>query len=434
MTHLANDFQHYFTRRYITLGERYLRSGQAAGEYVGSNSFVTSVGRYRVELEWETHGVDQVLANCSCHQFALNKACPHVWASLRLLDSQSADRPPLGSQESVGDAHPLAWKSRVRDLMAPREVDDHPLLGRTRRQSQVWYLINVTSTIEDEELRIEFHHAVYKGDGTWGKIKKLNIQRVEIPTLFDPRDRAILEMLIPRTSSDRPFEDRPWAEPRARYDCTVSPSIQEVVLPRMAATGRLAWLLETSLPIEEARALSWDDGPTVQLQVRVTEDDTAQQWTLQGELVRGDATAPLDDTVLVLSGGFIVFPDVMARLDVRCVAWVTAFQRNPLIQVPYADRDALLERLHGVPNAPTVLWPDNLQVDVTRTAPQGRLVIKEPQHGFGKPLLLADVTFDYAGTQFAFSDGQQGHFDAAKIVPSAGIDRRSDNCSTVYKH
>ena len=68
----------------------------------------------------------------------------------------------------------------------------------------------------------------------------------------------------------------------------------------------------------------------------------------------------------------------------------------------------------AVPDAPTVLWPDNLQVDVTRTAPQGRLVIKEPQHGFGKPLLLADVTFDYAGTQFAFSDGQQGHFDAAK--------------------
>ena len=76
MTHLADDFQHYFLLVATSHWVNGISNQVKLRGNIGSNSFVTSVGRYRVEREWETHGVDQVLANCSCHQFALNRRAP----------------------------------------------------------------------------------------------------------------------------------------------------------------------------------------------------------------------------------------------------------------------------------------------------------------------------------------------------------------------
>ena len=217
-------------------------------------------------------------------------------------------------------------------------------------------------------------------------------------------------MLVPR-SSDTPAYSS-WWERCLIHECVVPEAIQDIVLPRMAATGRLAWLLDTSLPVEEARILSWDDGPLWQPQVRITRDDKARHWTLQGELVRGESTASMEDAVLVLRSGLIIFPEIIVRFDATSGSWPGTFQRSPRIQVPYSDRAAFLDWFYRLPGMTQVVWPENLRVERTETMPRGRLVIKEPAGGFGKPRLLGDVTFQYDGAEFAMRDPRQGRFDA----------------------
>ena len=414
MTHLATSFRHYFSRRSTSLGDQYFQAGQVDGERPGPNTYLAHVHGYCVEIELDSDDEEGASASCGCRQFGRTAECAHVWATLRQLDALAGHAGRSGKGRKGRAPRPPAWKLLVRDIVPPVANNDHPLRGITQRQSQAWYVINVTETLRDDGLSIEFFHATRKRNGSWGKIKKLNIHRAEILAFTDLPDRVILEMLMVGPSSRQSSDDWPWFEPRVCHECSIPSSMYEVVLPRMADTGRLVWLLDTSLPIEEASTLSWDDGPPWQLQVRMTQDDTAQRWSLRGELVRDESVKSLDDAVLVLSGGLVIFSDVIARFDASSFAWVPVLRRTPQIPVPYADRDALLNWMYSLPNLPRIVWPDNIRVELTEIDPQGRLVIKEPQRGFGQPLLLGDVTFQYADTQFAFSDPCLGRFDAER--------------------
>ena len=90
------------------------------------------------------------------------------------------------------------WQLLVRDYRPSATATDHPLQKPTTQPGQVWYIMDWRER-STTTLRVELFHATCRREGSPGKIKKLSVG-AELPSWPDRRDRAILEMLVPRSS------------------------------------------------------------------------------------------------------------------------------------------------------------------------------------------------------------------------------------------
>ena len=65
--------------------------------------------------------------------------------------------------------------------------------------------------------------------------------------------------------------------------------MQQFLLPKLAATGRLAWT-DIDVPekpaFKDLRPLAWDDGPPWRFRFAIEASDARQCWTLSGQLYR----------------------------------------------------------------------------------------------------------------------------------------------------
>jgi superfamily II DNA or RNA helicase len=400
-------------------------------------------------------------ATCSCPHYEDGFLCKHIWATILAVDASrviddvpEAYRLDVLREDEIDDDDPYDsghasgpgnlspyrrrtefggngpfrrptqpnWKRQLPSASPPSTRSVTAALGswpsRAPTESEAWYALNVDTSLERGSLVIDFHQRQRKKDGQFGKIKRLMVKRKEQPEISNAEDLDLLQLLLGnQAQNDSQFHSYYYSgsylDGQTFTRSIVAPAMYDVLLPRLCRTGRFVWLLNSSLPVEDGDPLAWDDGPAWEFRLRVTPNETAQAWDIEGELFRADASVPLHDAVLLLAHGLVLFPDRLARLDASdSFPWAVALRKASPIQVPYTDRDEFLTQLWSAPYVPQLQLPDNLTVAQVRSEPRGKLAIKSPQR-FGKTNQLhADVAYVYDDRTVALDDPHGAKFDA----------------------
>jgi hypothetical protein len=165
--------------------------------------------------------------------------------------------PDQQSEENYASTMPH-WGPQKQSFSSTR----HPTLWQpaVARQNEAWFLVDIGACLQRGELVIDLHYRESYRDGSWGKIKRLSLSRGSTGPVRDPEDCRLIELLMGNdldsdTASRPPFYSSYYAPP-TYWRVVVAPAMYDVLLPRLGATGRLVWLLDSSMPVEEGRPLA----------------------------------------------------------------------------------------------------------------------------------------------------------------------------------
>ncbi len=418
-----------------TRGQHYFNDGQVVLRDSPRNEFhavVRGAAEYRVYLDWGSSR-EQLAVCCTCPYYADKGFCKHIWAAILAADAKSVGpkgrRPidllamdpedyDLSDDESWLDedleddesdagnnrAPPRrtgksATKSRPkRDRSPPvpkwqqqlawagsAEADDVPppvLTADSWRTREVWYVLDALSDQNVSEPVLLLYQREVRANGKLGKLKQFSVRPYDIDRLVAGADAEILKLLLGYQSVDDDYIGHGYS-PRVT-EVALPKGAQQFLLPKMAATGRLA-RIEPQEAMQQGpetvRPLSWDEGPPWRFRLDIARDDQRQQWVLSGQLHReGGECVPLTTALTIFKQGIVVFADRIALMETAGVArMIEALQKTPRVEVPYKDRWDLLRRLWQLPAAPDMNLPEELRAEEVQLRPQGRLTVDKPE-------------------------------------------------------
>jgi superfamily II DNA or RNA helicase len=165
------------------------------------------------------------------------------------------------------------------------------------------------------------------------------------------------------------------------------------VLARVVQTGRAFVTLEDGQSDASAPALVWDDGEIYDLALDA-KMVAAGELAIVPFLERGAERVDLDDALLVLDGGVVLWRDRAASFDDRGqFPWITTSRSLDSIPLAEAELPTFLEELHKRERAPRVVLPPERAFERVRMAPRPYVVIKTQT---AKGITL-DPWLDYGG-------------------------------------
>ncbi len=403
-------------------------------------------GRVRqVTLFWSEEERETLVCECSCDKDQAGEPCKHIWACFLFMDQQQVELPPLpadphpttpngrhvspvGGGPSDAATEPQSGGQdleRVRRLLSqdqrnrPRGTDWKRVFDETRqfldnretpnthtrlpgaRQRRGWYVIDVRATMQAGELAIDLYQQDSLKNGQFGKIKTLSVSPFADKHFTDPREDELLEELELLCTDRETFRYRPryysaYGSESEPESIQLDPGRHGFLLPKLAATGRFCWYLDSTLAPDEAQPIRWDDGEPWRFRPRIKTYLKRRQWRIRGTLYRGDEEVALDEPVLVLVKGLVLFPDRLAPCDVATAfPWIRLLRQQSEIVVSFDEKSDLIERLWTLPNADELQLPKNLRWPQTRSTPRGALRIHAPQQSGPNADLTAEVGFRY---------------------------------------
>ncbi len=293
---------------------------------------------------------------------------------------------------------------------------DHWQHQLSARQREAWYVLAVGRCVDKGSLVLELMQRETKKDGTFGRFKSLGLTTHEIAKLSDPGDRQILTDLYELSQLDAFYSEYGYGYRSYRSPVTtilLPQTIYETLLPRLAATGRLVWQLDSDLPTSEALPLVWDDGPAWQFRLELLANDKQQEWSLTGYYQRNDQRRPLTDGVMALPTGLLLMDQQLARLDVAegAFEWLHLLLAMPApLQIPYREQHAFLEELWSRGNPPPLELPPDSGCQQRCEVPQPVLKVLAPSSGgtTATQTLGAKVAFRYGDQEIPVTSTGQG--------------------------
>ncbi len=417
---------------------------------------------YRVIINWNEAAEGFLGVECDCPRFAEGWDCKHIWATLLEMDrtglakyvrgrgtlevistddlfGEVSEEPATFFLDSngIGVAHSKATKKSKKSAAGKKKTipnwqqalsrplqlqgvikgrDDWKSLVTSKRR-EAWYVLDIGQCAEQQAMVIELFQRETKKNGDFGVFKELQLSESEIATFNDSADRELLTTLFEfpsDTSDDFGYDYRYGSYETKVTSASVPASLYEHLLPRLAATDRLVWHLDSSLPTEEARPLAWDNEKPWKFQIELTADDKKKKWTLTGFYQRGKQVRPLADAVMPTPTGLLLMDDKLARLDAKGGAfdWLTLLWQTPVpIEIPYRDRDLFLQQLWSMPTLPPLKLPGNLEWQEIREAPQPCLKVHSPRNNGAvskRQKLGAEVAFRYGEQEISAAAQQNG--------------------------
>ena len=386
----------------------------------------------------------RIQLGCSCTRWQ-QQICPHVWALVLFVDDlesrQKAAPDRDGSKDSGKEAGPSSTRRTVWDedefnlrdefpglddfpdfLDFGEEYDDEddedieddeePTIAP---DNQSWQsrLVGLRYSLQDQvpgrrggppgvEERLEyvldvarftesgFVIQVYlrkrKKDGKWGTKRPAEPKPDLLRRLNSPEDERICSIL---RESDRPG----WGWRSSEMH--VSTALLESVFPDLVASGRLyvaAPDSEDDLSVESGGEEPWE------VVARVREDgDDARSWVLRGFLRRGPEEIPLEEVYLLFPFGWFLAHGKASRYDFKGnMEWVFFLRNEKPLRASKREGQIFAERLWGLPELPTIEWPEELRFEEVTTPPnpQARIApaANDPRR---HPRLRVSLRYDY---------------------------------------
>ncbi len=453
-------------------GRQYHASGVVRivrGDTRSVRATVEGTERYRVGMERRKNGL-QVCCSCPYYQDRL-VPCKHIWATIltaeqegylqgagdpgprfidgktdeRLMDwvegnDDEDDRPPGGfgpNGRTADDPHRRfrpegspgrpggrvngpsrrpGWTQAIAGLQEETPPVVRPTIETWPPGREILYVVDGATTREGRGLFIEVAQRQKKKDGTWSRPKVQRIPQAQINLLPDNADREILSYL-----GGAREESASWPS-YGMYFYDSAPTryrlptpIQDALVARMCQTGRC--LLRLSAEDVAPRRLSWEGDLPWDFWLRVSRNETAQQYVVIGELRRAEERRTLAEPVLLVAGGLVFWSDAAARLqDFGAFEWIALLRQQGALTVPFTEKDKLLGELLRLPHLPRLDLPEELHFEEVAVKPHPRLVVQAPRQpvNFGQPRLRGELSFDYDGEVVASDQPTRGIYQPAR--------------------
>ncbi len=386
--------------------------------------FATVLGTtaYLVGLDYLTEDRD-LGVSCTCPYYKSTGMCKHLWAAMRLADTEGGltnanhvyatvtmmepegmeeiiaeyvldteslndisqlkdivPRKQLGKKKTTFKSKP-EWESKLGAIQSMAELSlPKSELNTSLRSREVFYIINLPDSLHERKVVIDIGFQERLKSGKWSKLKVQRIQTNELDRLPDSRDRQILSLLQAGTnetgSNWRYYSYYGTTENQYTLDTTVVPFL----LPLMSATGRLRYTIIGDPKVSEAATYhsgrEWT--PVLKIEPERTKSGNPSKSNLIAylELVCGDERRRLDDRLLVLPAGLIIAEEQIEQLsDPRFAPLVQSFIVEGTLKVPAKSLDAFLEECAKLPFIPSIETPDGALLTAVPLEPQPTLVI-----------------------------------------------------------
>lgn len=309
------------------------------------------------------------------------------------------------AKAAVRPAPPPEWKTRLN-----RTATGYAL---RRTESASWspgaeliYIVDISRTRVNATLTITVaRREIRKSDGAWNTPKPYQLNQERLARVPVAEDRELLAMLLGAGAHDN-FGYYYEGYERGAHTFSLPPVIAESALPRIVRSGRC--FLPCGPNEASGPALQWDTGEPWRFLIEV-KGSAAAGWILQGAFRRGEDRLPLDRVLAETTSGFLITRDRVARLAVEPgFAWIADFRNNQSFTVPERDRDEFLSTVLNTAAVPELDVPDEWKYEEIAVQPQAALHISQPGYSSKKNVMLAELSFDYAGHQLKEGASQRG--------------------------
>ena len=335
----------------------------------------------------------------------------------RTAETRVSARPRLAAAPALDAKRPgkgrlRGWRSRLDDLAA------NPFGPRSAlRMAPLLYLIDPREARDTQQVRVHFARRQSRRDGTPGALLSARISVADIGAAASRAESSALVQLLTIAQTEAVLGRGAYGysyaiDPRRIVTAavTVPTALLDPVLPRLAATGRLALVPEGKVFGTGAQLdplpLRLDEGPAWQFRLEIGADP-AGGYALRGCFARAGASLAIEAITLILAGDFLIEGDRLARADVDSVAAVAELRHGPL-RIPARDLDTAVEQLAAVPElaaiemASAVPWAERAGSSVPRlrfdaASDEARQVEAQLDFGYGEVF----VESGFAGARVA---------------------------------
>ena len=284
-----------------------------------------------------------------------------------------------------------AWRSRIENLasglpgVTPARTGLERAAPLADGRMPLWYVIDPAEIQRSQEVRIHFTRRSPRRSGGPAPLTVARIGIEEIGRAPSREEALALTQLLTIAQAEAAIGNTQYGtgsyarDPsQIRAGAVVVPTaLLDPVLPRLAATGRLAlappgakvWGDDATA---EPQPLVLDAGAPWQLRLAL-DPDPAGGYALHGRFVRGEAEAlALEAATLVLAGGFLVEGANLARAEMGASVSAVVELRMGALRIPEAEIDEALEWLGSLPGLPpldldaSIAWSEGVGTPLLR--------------------------------------------------------------------
>ncbi|MGE0758026.1 MAG: SWIM zinc finger domain-containing protein, partial [Pirellulaceae bacterium] len=295
---------------------------------------------YAVEIRFDAASQGVLTVECDCPYHQDVGLCKHIWAVLVGADRQLRVRVPPGGRvmvcplwewddlgpdavlDMLPDAKPFevtvgnegagsANASQANWSRMFREIQQRVATSSEKSSSvhvsspaaqpvahEICYVINVSASYKRGQLAIDLFRRNIQSNGTRTLGKRITLASDEVSALPNEEDRHLVSLLMGNDVLDSRFESIRYL-PRRTFDrCRIVPALYDIVLPRLAATGRFAWQQDDTLTLDAEHLVAWDGGGVWTPRLRMITDSQEAHWRLEGVLERDGESRPASEAVL----------------------------------------------------------------------------------------------------------------------------------------
>ncbi|MEZ5942446.1 MAG: SNF2-related protein [Planctomycetaceae bacterium] len=404
-------------------------------------------GAVRDGVEFQTHlsrqeGELRMFCSCVGEGQTRDPACKHLWATILATDAgnylsgtpKAGAIPPFVAEtyqpmdfsswdEEDFEGEPYqpavsrqvaqetqqrtlrAWESQLQDVRVRMPQAPPAAKSQETRETEIFYEIDVKESRAAKQLVVETSQRQRRSNGQWGKLKPLKLRPDRLDEIAHEDDRRILSFLCGGTP-----ERSGWIAQQAEFQSSVyryrvSHELCTLLLPLMAQTGHLRYLGDSET---EFTPLAWDDGSAWKLALRLERPAEDEDWTLVGEVCRGEETLQLNECQLLLPGGLVLLDKSIARLDdFGAFDWVDLVTGEQRLTAPPGEEKELVDQLLDMPTLPQLDLPPELRLEEVKPQPKPVLTMRSPRsRGWRQERIQGNLQFDYLGTLVRASNMQ----------------------------
>jgi len=329
------------------------------------------------------------------------------------------------------------WEKLLEDAdaISRRGINDvtrEESIPSTTKHSELLYGLHLNGTKAQGELTINLFQRHTRVNGSWGVAKPFKLSRIQSETLDHPADQEIISLMFggqaqTKSSSyyDYYYEDPYWAPAHDLFK--VSPPLYDVLLPKLAATGRFYFIeFNDSRPAAAPLTYSCNDAWIFELAVTAAKaansgsKSTGQPWILTGRFRRGAELMTVTTPKLVLRSGLVMHEQDLGRIPALSndeFFWISRLREQGPVMIPQADLDRFVETLTRLPLCPRIELPESTTWQTKTGTPTPRLSIMAASASQGPGQLTAKVNYQYDGITLSRSEGRSSWVDnQAKII------------------
>lgn len=438
-------------------GTQYHEKNRVEIDYEDETSVMAEVQgseMYDVDVEVKE---DVLCVACSC-PYARKDFCKHIYAVLLKIDRENLLPavkhkpnlklllvPPYEVPDDDFDddeartparppsaAEPPPWDACLDEIRAkftrdgaeenPAQADAKEIVYMIRDAPRHYY------PPQTSDLVVNIHCRSRKKNGEWGQIKPMTIQADKIAQM-NSEDAKIISALTGAQSL--------YDYSRSSYGNSgfiLSRPLADVVLPPMAATGRLFFQNDQDETLRGPLAWHSDEVWTPTLALRLDASGDSYEFTVELHGSAGDM--PVTEPLLLTRQGVMISGNRVCRIDdLGAFPWIEHLRGQKRLLIPKTQISDFIGKLYSLPSLPPLSFPDELQVREVAAEARACLVLRtEDAHYYcqDKKRFRADLYFRYRDCSVAAFPRARGFYaESQRSYILRNADAENSACRTL---